>query len=149
MLPEKLKATTDAQGKFLVTTEKEIKEFTWVVNAAGYKKLEQEATSDDGPFTLYLEKDSYQIYETTIYGKEEKRNYSSKTLRREEFLKAPGAAGDPLRAIQNLPGVNRPNHFLISSHHSRLWPTRHKIFIKRSQCTACFPLWGIIFDFNP
>lgn len=109
-----LKATTNASGDFQIENVPE-GSFTWVVNVAGYLRLEQQDSQLSGASndkrTLYLEKDSYQVYETTIYDADQKRDSSMRTIPRQEFMTAPGTAGDPLRAVQDLPGMNRPASF--------------------------------------
>ncbi len=113
LLPDKRKIITDLEGKFTVENVSP-GPFSWVVNLAGYEKLEKKDVADQGggkARQLYLEKSSYQIYETTIYGKAGKRDDSSRTLKASEFMTVPGARGDPVKAVQNLPGVARPNGF--------------------------------------
>src|SRR4051812_14954269 len=70
-----LKAVTDAAGHFTIEGIPP-GPFRWVVNLTGYEKLELEDLSPgaDAPRYLYLEKTSYQAYETTIYGKGDKRD---------------------------------------------------------------------------
>ena len=119
VLPYKIKGVTGSDGRFVLEgdiTGEFPTPFTWVVIAAGYQRLEL-AEAAPGPLdlsverTLYLERVSYQVFETTIVGQEDKRHDSSKTLTQEEFLHAPGAGGDPVKAVSNLPGINRPLSF--------------------------------------
>lgn len=106
ILPEGLKATTNAKGEFLFDQAPE-GEKDWIVNVAGYKrykaKLSYAASTND--IKIYLEKKSYIEFQTTVVGKLEKKDPSKTSLSREEFLKAPGSNGDPVRALENLPGV--------------------------------------------
>jgi hypothetical protein len=107
VLPHKLKASTDAEGKFAIDAVP-AGPFQWVVNFSGYERLEQDDdTAKPEPRLLYLERKSYDVYETTIYDKEQKRDDSTKTLRYSQFAKIAGSGGDPVKAVQNLPGVNR------------------------------------------
>lgn len=111
VLPHKLRTETNAQGEFQIEQVPE-GNFQWVISTAGYKRLEQsDSTEDSGSRTLYLEKESYTQFESTTVGKLEKRDESKKSLSQEEFLTLPGAGGDPVKAVQNLPGVNRPQGF--------------------------------------
>lgn len=105
VLPHRLRATTDASGTFQIEIPEG--EFQWVVNLTGYKRLELPASSPTPRATLYLERESYQVFETTIVGQEQKRDDQRRTLKREQFLQLPGSGGDPVKAVQNLPGVNR------------------------------------------
>lgn len=111
LLPQKLKAVTDSSGRFEwaeVTTEGERGEI--VINASGYKKFVQaiewsQQTSVEG-LKFYVERESYQYQETTVTGLREK-SAAQKSLKQEEFLQMPGSGGDPVKAVQNLPGVSR------------------------------------------
>ena len=116
VLPSKLKGTTDREGRFQIAGVPSGK-FTVVVNLAGYQKLEvedQQADAQSQDRELFLEKTSYLVYETTVFGRKDKRDESSKSLSQEQFLNVPGAQGDPIKAVQNLPGVNRPPQGLAS-----------------------------------
>ena len=101
-----------------VNTNAKISEITWVVNLPGYEKLEEveELNSKSVQFndsqkksfrTFYVEKSEYLSFETTVTGIKNKKDTSVKSLSRAQFLQAPGAQGDPVKAVQNLPGVNR------------------------------------------
>ncbi len=114
LLPSTLKATTDPAGRFRFGDVPE-GEFQFVVNLTGYEKLEQndfQSNSDPSPLrTLYLPRVSYQVYETTIYGKEQKRDDSTRSLKASLAAKLPGSNGDPIKAVQNLPGISRAPGF--------------------------------------
>jgi hypothetical protein len=109
-----IKAVTDTQGHFIVEGIPEGK-FQWVVNFTGYEKLTQEDEQPTplpmSPRKLYLEKSVYGDYETTVTGQADKRDDRTTVLTQKDFLKAPGANGDPVKATQNLPGINRPPAF--------------------------------------
>jgi hypothetical protein len=109
VLPQKLKATTDSEGRFLFEGFPVDQPFSWVVNVAGYKKLESpDRVSTNAERTLYIERDSYLVYETTIYDQADKRDDRTRSTKAKELVQLPGSFGDPIKAIQNLPGVNRP-----------------------------------------
>ena len=107
--PKPVKATTDAQGMFSIEVPEG--DMKWVISLAGYNRLkrrdQQLAGKESRLRDFYLEKVSYLTYETTVYGETEKRDDKTKTLDRSQFLTVPGANGDPVKAVQNLPGVNR------------------------------------------
>jgi hypothetical protein len=111
---QRVKAVTDSEGRFIIEGVPSGK-MHWIINLSGYERLEKDDLLDpQSPSrlkVLYLEKTSYQIYETTITGKEDKRDDTAKTLTAAQFSKLPGSGGDPIRAVQNLPGVNRPAPF--------------------------------------
>jgi hypothetical protein len=112
--PEKpIKITTDKTGKFSI----EIPEgkFRWVISLSGYQRMdledEQWAGKENKARTFFLEKVSYLTYETTVYGQAEKRDDKTESLDQTQFLTVPGANGDPIKAVQDLPGVNRAPAF--------------------------------------
>jgi hypothetical protein len=106
ILPEGLKTTTNKSGEFQFEKAPE-GEREWIVNVTGYKRYKSKLTyqTNTKNLRIYLEKKSYVEFETTVVGKLEKKDPSKVTLSREEFLKAPGSNGDPVRALENLPGV--------------------------------------------
>ncbi len=114
LLPNQLKARTDKSGYFEMNDIPEGK-FKWIVNQSGYLRFEQEDEQKKDQSNevrkFYLERNSYLGYETTVYGKKNKRDESSQTLTKKEFLQVPGARGDPIKAVENLPGVARTNSF--------------------------------------
>lgn len=108
-----LKTTTNAQGRFTVERVPE-GPFKWIVNLSGYDRLEQldAANTSAEPRSLYLEKSSYLgVYETTIYDKVQKRDGKTKSISGSDVSKLAGASNDPIKAVQNLPGVNRSGGF--------------------------------------
>ncbi len=109
VLPAKLRATTHADGHFIFE-KVPAGEFTFVINATDYLKLEKKDVADPNANktrTLYLQRATYQGLEATVVGKVEKRDDARKSLKTEEFLTMPGSGGDPVKAVQNLPGVAR------------------------------------------
>ncbi len=108
-----LQVSTDSFGKFsLEVPEGKLK---WIISASQYLRFEHEeeqyAEKENSARHFYLEKSSYLNYETTIYGGSQTRDDQTKSLKRSEFLTVPGANGDPVKAVQNLPGVNRSSSF--------------------------------------
>jgi len=113
ILPHKLKALTDPRGNFKFDDVPE-GPFSIVVNSAGFLKLEQQdllAAGDSNSRVLYLERTAYGEYETTVTDQKDRRDDSRRSLKASQVKTIPGAGGDPLKAIQNLPGVNRPAPF--------------------------------------
>jgi hypothetical protein len=114
LLPGNLKAVTGADGRFVldrVPAEKG----SFVVNAAGYERLDVPVDVKAGDTLrpkLFLERVRYEAtFETTIVGREEKRDDAERTLTQEQFATVPGAGGDAIKAVANLPGVNRAPGF--------------------------------------
>lgn len=114
ILPHKLKALTDANGNYKFENLPD-GEFEIIINLPGYQKLELKdafnAENASRKRILYLEKVSYSGFETTIVASKQRRDDSKKSLRQDQFLNLPGSGGDPVKAVQNLPGVNRVGGF--------------------------------------
>lgn len=121
-----IKATTAKDGSFTVDVSGEIPggesataKIKWVISASGYQHFEKIEELGGASGTMganlqrmfYLEKMSYTTYETTVFGQQEKRDEKTKSLDQTQFLTVPGANGDPVKAVQNLPGVNRASAF--------------------------------------
>ena len=104
ILPHKLKATTDQDGNFKFDNVPD-GEFEFIVNNSGYIRLKKAANTDNKKYTLYLEKEFYGVFETTVTALAEKKDVTKKTLTQKDFIKAPGAQEDPVKAVQNLPGI--------------------------------------------
>ncbi len=106
ILPEGLKATSQKDGYF------EFKQVApgaheWVVSATDYKRLKEpfDLKAPVNDQRLYLERRSYVELGTTVIGKVKKKDPAKTTLDQSQFLTAVGSAGDPIRALENLPGV--------------------------------------------
>jgi TonB family protein len=57
--------------------------------------------------TYYLMPRGVGLYETVVKGERDPKEVSRHTLEREELEKVPGSMGDPIRVIQDMPGVAR------------------------------------------
>lgn len=118
LLPAKENTETNAQGEFVFTSSQPLSSQI-IISAPGYKRFEDylyamdKSTSGSNEINLriLIEKENYLVFETTVVGKKEKRDLSKKNLTQSEFLTVPGANGDPVKAVQNLPGVNRTSGF--------------------------------------
>lgn len=104
ILPHKLKAVTNEQGQFLFPSVP-VGEIEFVVNKTGYLKLSEKSKTSADEYKLYIEKEFYDVFETVVTGRKVKKDVAKKTLSQKDFLKAPGAQEDPVKAVQNLPGV--------------------------------------------
>ena len=106
-LPEKKIVETDQEGRFSVALDDEIN-WTAIINIAGYKKYNESLQIKEGRvFNFFVEKIEYNLFETTIVAKADKRDPTKKSLTYTDFYSTPGAGGDPVKAVSNLPGVNR------------------------------------------
>ncbi|MGZ5280330.1 MAG: carboxypeptidase-like regulatory domain-containing protein, partial [Pseudobdellovibrionaceae bacterium] len=114
VLPHKLQATTDEKGLFKIE-DVPSGVFQFVINLPGYQKLEiedeQNSEEDNSSRVLFVERENYSSFETVIVGIKKKKDSSQKSLTQAEFLTLPGSGGDPVKAVQNLPGVNRVSGF--------------------------------------
>lgn len=127
ILPAKLKATTNEKGEFSIEVDSD-SAGSIIINATDYLKYERPLDgitpidpSVDDPsipknlpqqdLTISLERQNYQNYGIVTKAKNKKRDASTKTLTQDSFLTAAGSNGDPVRAVQNLPGVQRPRAF--------------------------------------
>lgn len=107
ILPQKIKATTDKNGFFkaVVSGEQNVEV---IINVTGYNKYQRYLNLKEVlPTQYFIEKTSYNFFETTVSDLRSKKDDSQKRLTQREFLQAPGSNGDPVKAVQNLPGVNR------------------------------------------
>ncbi len=62
--------------------------------------------------TYFMRPKSFGLFETVVVGQREKREVSEYTLSRQELETTPGSFGDPIRVLQDLPGVARAPLFL-------------------------------------
>ncbi len=113
ILPDKIGALTNAMGEFelngIIT-----KESTLVINAGGFLRLEKILNLEKSisGFQIYLEKDRLSSdIEIDVVDSSLKRDQSKKSLSRKQIFEMPGANGDPVKAVQNLAGVNRTQGF--------------------------------------
>lgn len=125
LLPDRLQATTDAKGNFSIAiptlkpTGENDEPRKLVVIASGFVRLETDLSSMMTPEVreikigdVYLERIQgqtalrFEVIDSNI-----KRDQSRKALNREEVFNAPGANGDPVKALQNLAGINRAQGF--------------------------------------
>lgn len=80
------------------------------VSAAGYRPFSREETIEKGKqleVTYHLMPVSFGLFQTVVRAERDKREATQRSLEREELEKIPGTMGDPIRVLQNLPGVAR------------------------------------------
>ncbi len=106
ILPEGLKATSDKDGNFVFSNAPR-GEREWILTVTGYKRVKEKFTyqGNTSNIRIFVEKNSYVDFETTVVGRREKKEAARTVLKQEEFITLPGSAGDPVRALENLPGV--------------------------------------------
>jgi hypothetical protein len=112
--PPAIKATTDEKGRF-EATDVPAGAFKMIVNLPDYKKYEQmdeqSAEQTNSTRSIFVEREKYDAFEIVVTSKRKKKDLTQKTLSQAEFLSLPGSQGDPVKAVQNLPGVNRAGGF--------------------------------------
>ncbi len=57
--------------------------------------------------TYFIERGSYNKFDVIVEVERVKKEINRRTLTREEIIKVPGTLGDPVRVVENLPGVAR------------------------------------------
>ncbi|OJH34652.1 TonB family protein [Cystobacter ferrugineus] len=105
--PEAPEAMSDAEGRF--TLKVAPGECDVRVVASEYHLFttkETLAPSETTEVIFYLMPKA-PGFETVVRGAREKKEVVRRTLERQELQKVPGSFGDPIRVIQNLPGVAR------------------------------------------
>ncbi len=113
LLPYKIRIVTDQDGKFKTESIPPGK-FQWIIQQPGFERLEvkdESTTSNETEIKkFYLDSVGSSLFETVVVSKEQKDTVQ-KTMSRKEAESLPGAGADPLRAIQNMPGVNKSAGF--------------------------------------
>jgi TonB family protein len=105
--PDAPEAVTDAQGRFRLTVAPGECELKAV--ATGYELFQTKETLAPGETTevVYYLLPKAIGYETVIRGQRDKKEVVRRSLDRQELQKVPGSLGDPVRVLQNFPGVAR------------------------------------------
>jgi len=104
---EAYEALTDATGRFAFF---DLSEGAWMltVESEGYLESrgeEQVVASEQTEVTLYLERSADNPYDVLVESAAPKRDVTRHRLDVREAQTQPGSFGDPLMAVQNLPGV--------------------------------------------
>ncbi len=148
VLPDKLKATTNSDGSFLIEGI-ESRDSTLIVNTPGYQKLEEPVTLEgDLKKTFRIEPAASLDYETTIQSSED-RDQVKRTLSKKSAALQPGAGSDPIRAVQNLPGVNRAQGFTSQVIIQGSAPEDTRYTIDGHEIPLIFHFGGLSSVFNP
>jgi TonB family protein len=80
------------------------------VTGTGYEQMTtvEEFSEKEAVYAIYyLPRRSYNKFETIVVSKREQKEVSRISLRREEVSQVPGTFGDPVRVVENLPGMAR------------------------------------------
>lgn len=93
--------TTDANGK-LTFEDIELPQDIKILNS-GYETLEQKVTETQ--ITIYLDPLSFEGESLEVVADRVKEKVSKIVLNQQELRRVPGTSGDPIKAIETLPGV--------------------------------------------
>jgi TonB family protein len=101
-------ATTDAAGYFQTYLEPG----SYTIKIPGFNHNDFETTETiraDAVTTVkyYLERKSYNEYQTVVKGKREKKEVSYGAIDSVEIDRIPGTSGDAIKVVQTLPGIAR------------------------------------------
>lgn len=106
---ENLMAVTDQDGMFVLKTNSLTAEVK--INASGFYPLVKIINANQ-PENIFLEKKpEKKSLSLTVEDANYKKDQSVKSLTRQQIFDMPGANGDVIKAVQNLPGVNRAQGF--------------------------------------
>ncbi len=102
-------AATDAEGKFVV--ELPARHVRVIVVTEGFDRLDwivdAAAGPDPKPVALYVARDAFARYRTVVRSQARRDEPLQTRFDHRELETVPGTQGDPLRALQSLPGVAR------------------------------------------
>ena len=113
LLPQKLRAVTDDSGSFTLEIPEGATDVVGqrlIIQKSGYEKFDSDFSVKSDGSPLYLNRITSLEYETTIVS-QEKKDPSLRRIKSKEAVMIPGAAADAIKALQNLPGVNRTPGF--------------------------------------
>ena len=100
--------TVDSEGRFELRVEAGQVEVR--AAAPGFAQSRRELRLDAGSspeVTLYLRRIEVGDYSAVVEGTRPEDAPTRRTLRKEELVNVPGSLNDPIRVVQNLPGLNR------------------------------------------
>ncbi len=106
---QQLTAETDADGRFEMRgvepgrVKVEISE----PNHRKFRTTEEVREDEVTELTAFLLKKVESGFETVVVGAREKKEVARRTLQKQEVQSVPGTFGDPLRVLQNMPGMAR------------------------------------------
>lgn len=100
---------TDSEGRFQL---RGVPSGSFLVSVrspyfAAYEVQEERSDTEKLSATYYLRRTSRDPFETVVRSRTPKREVARVELSREEISKVPGTFGDPIRVIENLPGLAR------------------------------------------
>ncbi|HUB08695.1 MAG TPA: TonB family protein [Myxococcales bacterium] len=111
--PGVAEASTDARGHFeLALPPGAFRVRVFEANHEPDSSVETVKAGERLKVTYFLRPKSFGLFETVVVGQREEREVTRITLSRQELETTPGSFGDPIRVLQDLPGVARAPLFL-------------------------------------
>src|SRR5437763_382750 len=102
------RASTDVQGRFeLRVPPGEIEVHAAAPGFAESRRRGRFEARGSADLTFYLRRTEVGEYSAVVEGSRPENSPTRHTLRHEELVNVPGSLNDPLRVIQDLPGLNR------------------------------------------
>lgn len=149
LLPEAQETTTDSQGRFQFETNREFP-LKLVINQDGYDRFETELPSAESAqgLEIYLNRQEATDFETTIISSRT-ADPAKKELSIKKAASLPGAGAEPLRAVQNLPGVNRSQGFSAQVIIQGSAPQDTRYAIDQHEIPIIFHFGGLSSVLNP
>ncbi|HZA14346.1 MAG TPA: TonB family protein, partial [Myxococcaceae bacterium] len=105
--PDAPEATTDEGGRFSLAVPPGPCEVRVVANGYVLYRTREELAPGSRVDVIYHLVPRDIGYETVVRGEREKKEVVRRTLERQELQRVPGTFGDPVRVVENLPGVAR------------------------------------------
>jgi TonB family protein len=100
-------ALSDADGRFTLKVTPGTCEVRVVANDFHLFTTKEQLAPNETTEVIFYLLPKAPGYETVVRGAREKKEVVRRTLERSELQKVPGTFGDPIRVLQNLPGVAR------------------------------------------
>ena len=105
--PEAPEALSDAEGRFTLKVTPGTCDVRVVANDFHLFTTKEQLAPNETTEVIFYLLPKAPGYETVVRGAREKKEVVRRTLERAELQKVPGTFGDPIRVLQNLPGVAR------------------------------------------
>ena len=104
-------AETDAEGGFVF---RDLPPGPWkiLIEPKGYfpfRTTERVEPDQVTEVTCYVERGIYNPFDVVVEGERGRKVVTRRTLQAEEIARIPGTFGDPIKVVENLPGVARTN----------------------------------------
>jgi len=105
--PEAPEALSDEEGRFTLKVAPGTCDVRVVANDFHLFTTKEQLAPNETTEVIFYLLPKAPGYETVVRGAREKKEVVRRTLERSELQKVPGTFGDPIRVLQNLPGVAR------------------------------------------